>query len=632
MKRLLIFGILILLLVGTASAAVYGYGDSVTGYGFNYLIQMTERHNSSISVDYNTDGGGKNSSWALANISEHPTGYTPDDVYIMFGLNDRASMTGLQTATNLKSIYNYFLANGTTPHILINTLATPAEIGITYADQQSNITIIQNNLTEQGISFIKAYDAIDTVPGNGVPDEADETLLIDGVHPTYEGQYLIAEYVWYGTIPGDGYPFVEFYYPTGQSNGVVSAWEALYEYLRVNPGDIALTGDTDNIIGLYGGSSAGVYDVLARGEFMANTAPLPDDAFIRNVSFGVRVAAKYNALGSLSYGITNVTPTSGGVIVAGDYQRFNGTRLSTDVPYDNISTTNFTVFNGNDAFKALVSKTGWITIQLRDNADIDANEGLLTWKVGQANKSGINVIMGNMGNEYVPFFIVNYDISPTANFTSNVTSGTAPLAVQFNDTSTNAPTSWNWSFRNATGNNTEIWWSTLQNPEIALGVGNFSFHLNASNAYGFDITDDDYWINVTAPVPFTACKDIAGNLTINLSNVTNASLGFDWTRAYNITQLSFDAYFIDFDNSSHSYVFGGLQAETWHRIKIYNLTENGSMNCTTNATVIVPPPWAPDINPSTEKDLRVDTVFSKAIEYWWIFLLVAGAWILFSKR
>lgn len=223
-------------------------------------------------------------------------------------------------------------------------------------------------------------------------------------------------------------------------------------------------------------------------------------------------------------------------------------------------------------------------------------------------------------------------VAPVASFTSNVTSGTAPLDVGFTDTSSNTPTAWNYSFRNETpGNNTEIWWSTEQNPVITLGVGNWFFALNASNAFGFDVTGDDYWINVTEPVPFTACKDQAGNLTINLSNVTDHSLGFDWDIAYNLTQLSFDAYFIDFDNSSSSYFFSGLQAESWHRVKIYNLTENGSMNCTTNVTVIIPPPWSPDINPSTEKDFRIDTVFSKALDYWWIILLIAGAWILFRK-
>ena len=36
--------------------------------------------------------------------------------------------------------------------------------------------------------------------------------------------------------------------------------------------------------------------------------------------------------------------------------------------------------------------------------------------------------------------------APIANFTANVTSGTAPLAVQFTDTSSGSPTEWNWDF------------------------------------------------------------------------------------------------------------------------------------------------------------------------------------------
>ena len=40
---------------------------------------------------------------------------------------------------------------------------------------------------------------------------------------------------------------------------------------------------------------------------------------------------------------------------------------------------------------------------------------------------------------------------PVANFTSNVTSGSSPLALQFNDSSTNTPTSWLWNFGDSSG-------------------------------------------------------------------------------------------------------------------------------------------------------------------------------------
>ncbi len=44
---------------------------------------------------------------------------------------------------------------------------------------------------------------------------------------------------------------------------------------------------------------------------------------------------------------------------------------------------------------------------------------------------------------------------PVANFTSNVTTGTAPRAVQFNDTSTNFPTNWSWRFGDGGKNRTQ---------------------------------------------------------------------------------------------------------------------------------------------------------------------------------
>ncbi len=84
-------------------------------------------------------------------------------------------------------------------------------------------------------------------------------------------------------------------------------------------------------------------------------------------------------------------------------------------------------------------------------------------------------------------------------YTANVTSGTAPLAVQFNDTSVNSPTSWNWSFTNVTGNNTPVSWSTEQNATQTFGAGNFSIALNAGNSARYTIATQVTFINVTAP-------------------------------------------------------------------------------------------------------------------------------------
>jgi PKD repeat protein len=87
---------------------------------------------------------------------------------------------------------------------------------------------------------------------------------------------------------------------------------------------------------------------------------------------------------------------------------------------------------------------------------------------------------------------------PIASFTTNITSGPAPLTVRFNDTSSNTPAAWNWSFRNVTGNNTQVWFNTAQNPSHIFGVGNYFIVLNASNSVGYNLSTQVTFINVTA--------------------------------------------------------------------------------------------------------------------------------------
>jgi len=76
--------------------------------------------------------------------------------------------------------------------------------------------------------------------------------------------------------------------------------------------------------------------------------------------------------------------------------------------------------------------------------------------------------------------ISSKDNSPVANFTSNVTSGRIPLAVQFNDTSINNPTRWSWDFGDGT-------YSTEESPEhIYSSPGNYTVTLEVWNSNGFD--------------------------------------------------------------------------------------------------------------------------------------------------
>ncbi len=113
--------------------------------------------------------------------------------------------------------------------------------------------------------------------------------------------------------------------------------------------------------------------------------------------------------------------------------------------------------------------------------------------------------------------------APVAAFTADVTSGTAPLTVQFTDQSTNSPTQWNWSFGD--GN-----FSILQNPlHVYEPAGTYTVTLNATNAGGFDLMTRADYITVTGaviPAPVAAFTADVTNGTAPLSvQFTDQSTG-----------------------------------------------------------------------------------------------------------
>jgi PKD repeat protein len=96
-------------------------------------------------------------------------------------------------------------------------------------------------------------------------------------------------------------------------------------------------------------------------------------------------------------------------------------------------------------------------------------------------------------------------VAPIPSFTSNVTSGTAPLAVQFNDTSITDPTAWNWSFRETPPipGGARTYFSTDQNATYSFPNGNWNVYLNVTNASGY----------AESPTPTTISVSDSGGLS-----------------------------------------------------------------------------------------------------------------------
>jgi outer membrane protein assembly factor BamB len=82
-------------------------------------------------------------------------------------------------------------------------------------------------------------------------------------------------------------------------------------------------------------------------------------------------------------------------------------------------------------------------------------------------------------------------VTPVADFSAVVTSGFAPLTVQFNDLSTNEPAVWAWDF-----DNDGVVDSTEQNPQFTyMAAGTYSVSLTVSNSAGSDTeTKVDYLV------------------------------------------------------------------------------------------------------------------------------------------
>lgn len=89
-------------------------------------------------------------------------------------------------------------------------------------------------------------------------------------------------------------------------------------------------------------------------------------------------------------------------------------------------------------------------------------------------------------------------VAPTAAFSSNPTSGEAPLTVAFTDESSDSPTAWAWTFGDGAT-------STQQNPShVYHAAGTFTVSLMATNAEGSDTESKTNHITATAvagPVP-----------------------------------------------------------------------------------------------------------------------------------
>ncbi|MFA4877624.1 MAG: PKD domain-containing protein [Methanoregula sp.] len=105
--------------------------------------------------------------------------------------------------------------------------------------------------------------------------------------------------------------------------------------------------------------------------------------------------------------------------------------------------------------------------------------------------------LGSDTMEKPAYITVHNKAPPVANFTGSPRSGVKPLKVSFNDTSTNEPAGWRWTFGDGTH-------STNRHPvHTYTSAGNFTVSLNVTNSDGSNSTVKTRYIHVSSQPPTT---------------------------------------------------------------------------------------------------------------------------------
>jgi PKD repeat protein len=140
---------------------------------------------------------------------------------------------------------------------------------------------------------------------------------------------------------------------------------------------------------------------------------------------------------------------------------------------------------------------------------------------------------GSDSETKVDYITVTAPQPPVADFTASSTSIYEGQSVDFTDTSTNGPTSWDWTFAGGTPGS-----STAQNPTVTYNTaGTYTVSLTATNVAGSDTETKNNYITVSvAPIEYCTSSGnnqnyeyIAGVQVADLNNTSGASGYTDFT-------------------------------------------------------------------------------------------------------
>jgi len=133
----------------------------------------------------------------------------------------------------------------------------------------------------------------------------------------------------------------------------------------------------------------------------------------------------------------------------------------------------------------------------------------------------INRSTGFYWHAFEPLLPAGPPSAPVANFTGSPTTGTAPLAVRFSDSSSGSPTSWSWDFGDGGTSTSSSPTHTYDRP------GTYAVSLTVANDSGGNTLTKAGYVTVTAPAPDFSLSASPSSQTVVRGRSTSYSVTAD---------------------------------------------------------------------------------------------------------
>ncbi len=333
------------------------------------------------------------------------------------------------------------------------------------------------------------------VPGNyptinaAIANASDgDTITVDS--GTYHENVMINKKI---TLLGNGWPLISVASGTGID---ISADNAIVQGFRVS--------DAGTGISVHDCGSVGVVDnVVADNDYgisltSAHGCNIMNNTVTGNHNNGIYLGDSVgntlylNTVTNNNYGISITGQSASNVVYMNDIEANAGANGLANALWNNWnSSIPITYGYGGKQFSNYLGNY-WGNLQGSDAN----NDGILDSSVMLAANSG----------DHDPLVEVPLD-RPLANFTSDSTSGIAPLPIQFTDQSKDYTVSWHWDFGDGSVSD------MIDPPHIYTKPGNYTVSLTVKNLHGEDTMIKSNYIVASLTVPPTATPTVTSNPT-----------------------------------------------------------------------------------------------------------------------